>query len=101
MNANKIIISSESLRRKLHEIQGATGFFPAESKFSGSKKGTSIFFNEAWLLPAEVYDDFEITLYRKPLEKLYEILKMVPNQPVTLSFEDSESFNIQITSMYL
>ena len=96
---NKVIFSSKFLLKKLSFLQHEDC---DEFTMIANQKVGAISISvegEDITLFCEPQNDFELTLYSKSIDALVKILSAIEEQPVTLQFNDSENFNINIIEM--
>lgn len=94
---NKIIINSKYFLKQLERIE-KTQFVSV--KMFASKKESIVEFDIV-KMACECQNDFELQLYKKSVTNLIKHLRLIEEQPITLQFSDSETFNVKICEMFV
>lgn len=111
---NKIIASRRDLLHCLEQVLLRALEYPVElslkmnypnpKDFIIKKNYTSgvlTFGDDIESLNCEASNSFKCNLYKEPMFRLIRVLSVAEEQPVTLSFEDSETFNIKICELFI
>lgn len=94
---NRVIVSSSHILKKLTELNKINFYYLI---LVASKKEHTITIDDK-TIDCEVENDFTVWVYKKKVASLINHLRLIEDQPVTLYFKDSETFNIKICEMYI
>jgi hypothetical protein len=90
---NKIIVSSKYFEKKLNLLKSKMQGDPI--RVIGEKNILS--FHPCDIqFDCELQNNFDLPLYARSVDRLLKILKLLDDQPIVISFDDSETFNVRI-----
>lgn len=92
---NKIITNSKYFLKQLE----STVIHPFESIPMVAVKKESLLCFGFIKIDCECQNDFELPFYKKSMKSLIKHLRLIEEQPITLQFTDSETFNVKICEM--
>ncbi len=99
---NKIIFSSKTLLSTLNKIKEKEGEMYISNPFRLIAKDGEINFSSYKTdqhiteIYCEPKHNFDVPIYKSTADRLIKILQLLEDQPITISFDDSETFNVKI-----